>query len=72
MWSRPANMDGDVKMVESEDQKMYRKRCESQTAISAVTAYICNNKSKLQKLKYWELHKPESLTALQHPIKRHA
>jgi len=64
MWSRPANMDGDVQMVKSEDQEMYRRRCETQKAISAVRAYICFTKKKPQNLKYWELHKPESLTAL--------
>ena len=40
-WRRPANMDGDVEMVEFEDQEIYGRRYMSQTAISAVTAYIC-------------------------------
>ena len=33
-------MDGDEQMVESEDQEMYRRRYETQTAISAVTADV--------------------------------
>jgi len=39
MRIRPTNMVGDVQMVESEDQEIYQRRYESQTAISAVTAY---------------------------------
>ena len=70
-WSRPANMDGDVEIVMTVDQEMYWRRCESQTAITAVRAYICITKMKHQKLTFWKLHEPESLTALQHPIKSH-
>ena len=57
MWSRPANIDGDVGMVESEEQEMHRRRYESQTA---VRAYICSTKKKPKKPKFWELHEPEA------------
>jgi len=63
-------MNGEVQMVEIEDQEMYGRRYVSQTAISAVTAYICINK-KTQKKFNLELHEPEKLSAIQHPMKRH-
>jgi len=50
----PANMVGDVQMVEIEDQEMYRIRYVSETAISAVKVYICITKKKTQNLKVWE------------------
>ena len=57
MWSRPANIDGDVGIVESEEQEMYRRRYESQTA---VRAYICSTTTKPKKLNFWELHEAET------------
>jgi hypothetical protein len=49
--SRLTNMDGDVQMVESGDQEIYGRRCESQPAISTALAYVCISKKKSQKLK---------------------
>ena len=45
-------MDGDVQMVESVDQEMYGRWCESQPAISVVLAYVCISKKKSQKQKF--------------------
>jgi hypothetical protein len=60
MWSRPANMDGDVEMVVSEDREMYRRRYDSQTEISAGRAYICITKKKSQKLKVGDYMNPRA------------
>jgi len=52
MRRRSANMDGDGGIVEIEDQEIYGRRCESQTAISAALAYVCISKKKSQKPKF--------------------
>jgi len=53
-------MDGDVQMVESEDQEIYRRKYTSQTAIPALRAYICITKKKSQKLKFEDYVNPKA------------
>jgi len=53
-------MDGDVQTVESEDQEIYRRGYESQTAMPAVRAYICITKKKSQKLKFGDYMNPKA------------
>ena len=53
-------MDGDIQMVESEDREMYRTRLESQSAISAVGAYIYVNKKKSQKIFFFIYMNPKT------------
>ena len=62
-------MDCDVNMVECEDQEIYGRTYESQTAISAVKAYIWITKKKPQHVKFWD-YELERLTTFQQPIKR--
>ena len=45
-------MDGEVQMVESGDQEMYGRKCESQPVISAARAYVCISKNISQKMKF--------------------
>ena len=59
-WGKPANMDGDVEMVESWDQEMYRRRHEPQIAISVIRAYICISKKKSQKLDFVDYMEPKA------------